>query len=290
MNTAENNMWHFEAGEYVLGTLRGDERDLFEKVLERDFDARDQVAYWEQKLSTLEQTLQNQEAKSDQPPALPTSVWDNIAGSLDQVEQKSPDIGLDNSLSSVSRTAATVRAPVSGELVPPTIKLRRWRGLAVVSLAASLALGAFLLKQQFLDLASPPTFQSEPAVVQQSGGVAGVSILSSEDGTNLWAIFADAETGVIRAAALQAPEESPDNSHQLWILLPDDAGVQSVGLLPYGSGNATAFTLPEDADRPGLVTGASFAVSLEPAGGTTSSVPTGPVISVREYIEINEGI
>jgi len=73
-------------------------------------------------------------------------------------------------------------------------------------------------------------------------------------------------------------------------LLPEDAGVQSVGLLPYGSGNVSTYELPGDSERTSLVEGTSFAVSLEPFGGSTSSVPTGPVISVQEYTRLNEGI
>ena len=45
MSTADNQWWLTEAGEYVLGTLRGPERELFEKVLQRDADARALVDY-----------------------------------------------------------------------------------------------------------------------------------------------------------------------------------------------------------------------------------------------------
>ena len=149
MSTADSGWWLTEAGEYVLGTLRGTERDLFEKVLERDADAREHVAYWEQRLSDLELSLQHLESNAEQPVNLPTSVWDNIAESLDKVQQNPRAI--DSGLPGGSGAVPTAMSPASGKLIPPTIQLRRWRSLAVVSLAASLAMGAFVLKQQFLD-------------------------------------------------------------------------------------------------------------------------------------------
>ena len=70
--------------------------------------------------------------------------------------------------------------------------------------------------------------------------------------------------------------------------MPDDAGVQSVGLLPYGNGNAKVFVLEDTEQQIRLNEGAAFAVSLEAAGGTSAPAPTGEVISVGEYIHINE--
>jgi len=161
MSSTDSNGWHSEAGEYVLGTLRGTERDLFEKVLERDADAKEHVDYWERQLGALELTRQQQEAKADLPISLPARVWDNIARSLDTVQQSPPTV--DSGLQGVSSTGSTAKPPTPSELIPPKIRLRRWRSLAVVSLAASLALAAFVLQQQFHGTPSQP----DPTVAVQ---------------------------------------------------------------------------------------------------------------------------
>ncbi len=46
------------AGEYVLGTLQGEARDMFERQLATDFDLQSEVADWEQRLSPLAASIE----------------------------------------------------------------------------------------------------------------------------------------------------------------------------------------------------------------------------------------
>jgi anti-sigma-K factor RskA len=289
MSTADRDWWLTEAGEYVLGTLRGSERDLFEKILERDPEAQAHVDFWEAQFAPLELSLQRIEKSKHPIKAVPDSVWQNIALTVQNVEQnrealklnenapelsRKPDLGLDQSSHTIS------------DLIPPKIQLRRWRALAGLSMAASLIMGVMFWQQQAATVGLP----SDVITASNDSGYNIISVLRSEDGTDLWAIFAETATGEIKAVALDAPAESLDRSHQLWVVLPDNAGVRSVGLLPYGNGNVGVFDSNESTDQSILTTGSAFAVSLEPYGGTDTPAPTGPVIGVREFTLLNDEI
>ncbi len=77
------------AGEYVLGTLQGRERDQFEQRVMGDFGLQQEVAAWEQRLVPLLDTLEpvippaaiwrNIEQRIDpQPPQERTGIWDSL--------------------------------------------------------------------------------------------------------------------------------------------------------------------------------------------------------------------
>ena len=78
MTTIENNWWLIEAGEYVLGTLGGSERELFEKVLEKDLAARAHVRFWEENFFSLEKLVHRTESSCVAVPDIPECIWDNI--------------------------------------------------------------------------------------------------------------------------------------------------------------------------------------------------------------------
>lgn len=65
-----------------------------------------------------------------------------------------------------------------------------------------------------------------------------------------------------------------DKSHELWLILGDAAPV-SLGLL----GATTEVALPAPAE------GAVLAISLEPAGGSPTGQPTGPVIAIGKLVK-----
>jgi len=70
------------AGEYVLGTLQGEARDMFERQLATDFDLQSEVADWEQRLSPL--------AASIEPVVPPDSIWRRIETDISPHESQSP--------------------------------------------------------------------------------------------------------------------------------------------------------------------------------------------------------
>ena len=305
MTIVENNWWLTEAGEYVLGTLGGSERELFEKVLESDRAARAHVSFWEENFFSLEKLVHRTESSCVADPDIPERIWDNI---LVGIQQQNPATMNAEQRKTPERARVVARQPVSGlnnqvrthtkdKIGQIQSRLNRSRYITAFSMAATLMMGAFLLNQimPVRLLSALPTASTEDATdeatKEATDGIADydvIAVLRDESGADLWAILAETNGAKIRSVALQPPEDTAQYSYQLWVVLPEDAGVQSVGLLPYGNGNARVFVLEDDVQQRRLNEGAAFAVSLEPVGGTTEPAPTGEVISVSEYIRISE--
>jgi len=94
----------------------------------------------------------------------------------------------------------------------------------------------------------------------------------SEQATPLWLLQGFTEE--LRVNTITERPIPAANSYELW-MLPDGAAPVSLGLLP-GTGNAA---LPLDAQRLAVLAQTmTLAVSLEPAGGSPTGLPTGPVL------------
>ena len=141
-------------------------------------------------------------------------------------------------------------------------RLRRWQvatgGLA--ALAASLAL--VMVVQPGSEAPSPePQSHAAPMVAMLEGGP-----------NRLVATWNGDESLMIVPAVVAASDAR--HSHELWMITkggkPRSKGVMPAGPMHLEVAPATAEMLAE---------GATFAVSLEPAGGSPSGLPTGPVIA-----------
>lgn len=131
-----------------------------------------------------------------------------------------------------------------------------WRWSAMTSATAAMVAVIVLVTQ----LATPvPTPLA--ATLEAEGG--GVYVVFVETGTRT---VSARPVGVSRTAD-QVPE--------LWVL-PDSGKPISLGVIEPAIHRAQV--LPESA-RPHVRAGASFAVSLEPSGGSPTGQPTGPVVA-----------
>jgi len=276
--------WLVEAGEYVLGTLRGSERELFEKLLKSDPDAQTLVMYWERQFNQLDTVLTD---NHDGSAVLPPSLWETIEARIRDEHAsltETPDLKAPNAALNVRRETLSEKTAIEPIVQSLKRKLRWWETIGALSLAACFALVAVLVTQWSSltnDLNVDPSANTPDAYTI-------VSVLSASDGRQLWAIVADESNGQVRAIALEPPVEQPDQSHQLWVVLPDNQGVESIGLLPYENGSIQTFTLNKESSLPKLKSGEAFAISVEPPGGTTSAAPTGPVISSQAYTRVSE--
>jgi anti-sigma-K factor RskA len=136
-----------------------------------------------------------------------------------------------------------------------------WRAWAVTATAAlALAIGIQVLR---------PTPEVPPSLpIARLAGktdVAQVTALLSRDGRTL----------ELRAA--RPLVAGPAQSYELWLLPPGGA---PISLAVLGSLDARFALPPLQVGR--LTTGAKLAVSVEPAGGSQTGAPTGPVILVGD--------
>lgn len=163
----------------------------------------------------------------------------------------------ENRLADLNDDYAEVAAPdlmpaIEARLFPVAAKPRRnWLGwLGGAAAAASLALAVLVM------LPTP----TAPVIA---------SLASTDAGLRYDAAYADGALTVTRVAGTPAPA---GQVHELWIIAPDAAPV-SLGLLADAPLTITAAKPPA---------GWVLAVSVEPAGGSTTGAPTGPVILTAE--------
>lgn len=133
-------------------------------------------------------------------------------------------------------------------------RLRLWRGLAIASTVAAVVLGVALMVARI-----------EPA------GPSLIVVLAGPDARP--ALIATAAPGerTLTFKAVGPVQVPSDRSLELWAL-PTGAAPRSLGLLP--SSGSGRLALPAAA----LATIPALAVSLEPAGGSPTGAPTGPVL------------
>ena len=135
-----------------------------------------------------------------------------------------------------------------------------WRGLALVGLATSLALAIALFK--------PGTEAPEGTlVVVLAGGDAKPALVATAARTSRY----------LAVKAIAPVAVAPDRSLQLW-MLPETGNPRSLGLVStIAPAGVARIELPAAADRT-LQNIPALAISLEPAGGSPTGLPTGPVL------------
>lgn len=140
-----------------------------------------------------------------------------------------------------------------------------WRGLAAAAVAA---LAIFLA----LPFVNPPTPQAEVRLV--------ASLASDSSDVKYLAVYdaAHQQVGLSHVAG----ERAAGKDFELWMIEGKNPPV-SVGVIPAGA--STQIKLPA-AVRQKLVAGAVLAISLEPAGGSKTGQPTGPVVAAGDLKNI----
>jgi anti-sigma-K factor RskA len=105
-----------------------------------------------------------------------------------------------------------------------------------------------------------------------------VASLRVDGGVELWAVELDRDSTRLAVRASRAVQAAAGKSYELWAL-PEGAAPVSLGLLPV-RGAVERSLAP--AQRAALAGARQVAVSLEPAGGSPTGAPTGPVLYVAE--------
>jgi len=264
MSTPEERWWSVRAGEYVLGTLRGQDLELFKRILSHDTAMQAEVARWERRLSGLQETT-----RAVQPG---DHVWPGVLGRIRA--QKGVPLEAERStttgLSGTGTGTGTETEPPSPSADVSALRRGRstlWPLVAGLATAASLMLG-FLLYER--------TVVSGPLPLRVDGLAV---VLSDEDGEPYFLVETDYENQRVRVTALTPPALSGDRNFQLWQALPDRSSVRAVALLPRDSGRSRVF------DVDSLIEGSDlFGVSLEPEDASTDAGPTGPVVAHGDFL------
>jgi anti-sigma-K factor RskA len=162
-----------------------------------------------------------------------------------------------------ARLAANDDAPVSAA----EAALRRWRAFAVSASAIAASLALVLVTR------SPPEAPvPQPAPQVQAPAPMMVATLRSEDTPAVVTISAT-EDGRMLVTPVVLPKDR--RVPELWII-PEDGKPRSLGVIR--ASGPSAMTVPSQ-QMPHVHRGATLAISQEPAGGSPTGAPTGPVIA-----------
>jgi anti-sigma-K factor RskA len=135
-----------------------------------------------------------------------------------------------------------------------------WRAIGLTSAMAALSLALVI------GLKPPPT----PAPRQDY-----LAVVSDQKSQPAWLVEADLGAQVLRVRSLQSQALPPGKAFELWMLPSGGQAPQSLGLLS-PTGELRLQLTP--AKLAVLTRSQGLAVSLEPAGGSPTGAPTGPVL------------
>lgn len=269
MNYGDPTLRDHLAAEYALGTLRGAARRRFERLMAGDPALRSLVAEWETKLNPL--------AEGVPPVEPPPEIWTRIAARLEaagtaapaQREAERPPV------SRPARRQRTLYDILFGRPATPvpTVAtaglwycIQFWRLVGLGGALTAAALAVYLA----LGPARPPFQPSH------------VALLAGEDARPMLVAQLDAATGRLELTPVRLPAAAPDLVLELWLVPPGGAAPRSLGLVQAG---LTVRDLPTG-DVTALLQGA-LAVSLEPAGGSPTGAPTGPIVYLGPVLPIS---
>lgn len=261
------------AAEYVLGTLDADERAQADalKLVDPGFAAK--VLEWERRLGQL-----NVLVAPVEPPA---AVWDRIKAGLESTGQIEhlhlPDV-----------PARGAVAP-SADIIDLTQRMRRWRGLTVITGTLAASIVGFVLAREYRPEVLPsdwrPKLQVVERIVEKPVEVVRegprpaqfVAAFQKDEQSPAFLLTVDIDKRTVTVRQVAA-EKLADKTYQLWIATAPGAAPRSLGLVENSDFTVRAALADYD---PAIISNATFGISLEPLGGSPTGAPTGPVIHAR---------
>jgi anti-sigma-K factor RskA len=249
------------AAEYVLGTLDRAERDDAKSRIASDFSFAGLVKTWERRLGELHGLTGDTE-----PPA---AVWDAIKTKLalatPSAAMRLPEV-------------ETPREPQpdAGNAVELRAQLARWRNVSLFmeSLAATLVLfvAMSVVAPGLLPGRLRPKFEAPaPTVATDTASPSRlVAVLQREATAPAFIITVDVAKRLLTLRHVSAPRE-PGKSYELWLISSKFPAPRSLGVV--GSGDFTQSNHLAAYD-PATIEEATFAVSLEPEGGSPTGAPS----------------
>lgn len=142
-------------------------------------------------------------------------------------------------------------------------RMRRWRGLAIAASAIAACLVVVVGVRELVRPSVPGSY---------------VAVFQKDDQSPAFLLTVDLTTRVLSIRPVAA-QRQPGKSYQLWIASEKTGGVpQSLGLIDDDAGVTRRVLAAYD---PAVVEGATFGVSLEPAGGSPTGRPTGPAFHAK---------
>lgn len=274
------------AAEYVLGTLDAAERVQVEAVMAVDADFRARVEAWDQKFAVLNQMVGSVEPRDE--------VWEKIRAAIGLTESRQPSVLPETESAqpvTPAETSATVAAEKSaetGNVVAFSQDARRWRSVARVASALAAALvvlfGIQLAQPDWLPEGLRPKPRVKIVQVQAPttpSHAQYVAVLQKAGGGPAFILTVDAATRDFTVRKVDAAPEQ-GKSYELWLISDKLGAPRSLGVI--GDSDFTARPVLASYD-PGVVKDATYAVTIEPQGGSPTGKPTSTPVYTGKLIE-----
>ena len=288
------------AAEYALGTLDADERAQVETMMAVDTEFTAIVHAWEYRLGVL-----NQMVGSIEPRPI---VWENIKAAIGHSTEQQAALVLPEAPppptpeppAEPAVAAEPVAAPVVAEapsapadnsnVIQLAGRVRRLRSVASIATAIAAALVAMLAVQVYRPELLPEALRPKPRIQtvevktpapQPVPSAQYVALLQRDGGSPAFILTVDAATKNFTVRKVGADAE-PGKSFELWLISDRLPQPRSLGVI--GGSDFTARPVLADFDA-GTINAATFAVTVEQAGGSPDGRPHSTPIYTGKLIE-----
>jgi anti-sigma-K factor RskA len=186
-----------------------------------------------------------------------------------------------------SEPATPANRERSADIVYLSRAAQRWRGYTVGLGAIAALLAIYIGVTQFAPGLIPLGRQSQPVVATgpQPSGSRLVAVLQQEPTAPAFLLTVDPQKRTLTVRTVTAAADA-NRSYELWLVSSKYTTPRSLGLV--GNEPFTTRPIPANFDTDTLRT-ASYAVSLEPAGGSPTGVPTGPILFTGKMVDAVPG-
>jgi RNA polymerase sigma-70 factor, ECF subfamily len=264
------------ASEYVLGTLDAGERAEAQALLETNAVFAAQVRYWERRLGELNSMVQAVE--------LPAETWRHIAARLEGVAASENFV-----LPSIEEPVA----PDKTNIIDLVRGFRYWReGTIVVgTVAATLAglVATFAVAPDAMPAPLRPRAQVvevvKTQVVKSEAPPRFVAVLQQNNTSPAFILTVDIEGRNLTVRRVAADTQA-GKSYELWLVSDRFPTPKSLGVVGNSDFVVDNKLTAYDA---ATITGATYAVSLEPEGGSPTGVATGPILWTGRLVQALPG-
>ena len=294
------------AAEYALGTLDADERAQVETMMAVDTEFAAVVQAWEYRLGALNQMVGSIEPRP--------VVWENIQAAIKNSTANQAPLVLPEAPPqppaqpvvepvmaepTVSPAVASpaVASPVTADttndnsnVIQLTGRVRRLRGIASIATAVAAALIGMLAVQVYRPELLPEGLRPKPRIqtveirTPAPAPVASaqyVALLQRDGGAPAFILTVDAATKNFTVRKVGADAER-GKSFELWLISDRLPQPRSLGVI--GGSDFTARPVLADFDA-GTINAATYAVTVEQAGGSPTGQPTSAPIYTGRLIE-----
>ena len=268
------------AAEYALGTLDADERAQADAMLLVDPEFAAEVARWERRLGELNVLVAPVEPQA--------AVWEKIHAGVAEAAPAEP-------MRLPQVVTPAVAGEPSAEIIDLTQRMRRWRGLTVMSGALAACLVGIVVAREYRPDVLPPDWRPKQRVVEKvvekpvevvrevvrevpaAQPAQYVAVFQKDEQSPSFVMSVDIEKRIVTVRQVAA-ERFADKTYQLWIATQPGAAPQSLGVL---GGDDFTVRAALTSYEPAVINNATFGISLEPLGGSPTGQPTSPAIHAK---------